>query len=261
MLAIAVALLILGVTTHKLTPLKSVLMDVSTPLYYLSDMPTAIARWFNRMVTPSSALRFENNQLKAEALVLKGKLQQLNALSMENIRLRELLNATPKVPGRVLLTEVIAVSPTPMHHYVIINKGKDHGVYEGQSVIDQQGLFGQVVEVARESARVLLISDEHHAVPAEVSRNGLRVVAEGTNHFFKLNLPNIAPTSDIQEGDVLISSGLGGVFPRGYPVAKVTKISLEKGDDYLTVQARPFAMLNYSRHLLLLFNSAVVATP
>jgi cell shape-determining protein MreC len=82
---VAVVLLILGVTTHKLTPLKSVLMDISSPLYYLSDMPTAIARWFNRVITPNSSLRFENNQLKAEALVLKGKLQQLNALSMENI--------------------------------------------------------------------------------------------------------------------------------------------------------------------------------
>ena len=252
-LAVGVILLIVSFMTRKQNPLQGILTNIATPLYMVSDMPTTVSAWVGRVMTSKDDLRLQNNQLEAEALVLKGKLQKLNALSVENARLRELLGATQKNVGRVLLAEVMAVSPNPLYHYVMINKGRDDGVTVGQPVIDQSGLFGQVVEVAKMTSRVLLISDQRHAVPAEVSRNGLRVTIEGDSHYHQLTVPNVAPTSDVQVGDLLLTSGLGGLFPRGYPVATVTEVALEKGQDYLTIKAKPLAELHYARQLLLLF--------
>ncbi len=252
-LAIGIFLLVLSFATKRQNLIQTFLTDISTPFYLLSDMPTTVSRWVNRVITSSDDLHLSKQQLEAEALVLKGKLQRLNALSIENVRLRELLNSVPKTAGKILLADVIAVSPNPGYHYVMINRGASESVYVGQPAIDQNGLYGQVVEVGTETSRILLISDQHHAVPAEVSRNGLRVVVEGTSRYHRMNIPNIAPTSDIQEGDVLVTSGLGGIFPRGYPVAQVEKAILEKGSDYLSISASPLAQLDYSRHLLLLF--------
>jgi rod shape-determining protein MreC len=199
------------------------------------------------------ALTEENHALRTEILVLKRKLQQVASITAENTRLRQLLNSADTLEDRVLVAEMTGVSPDPMKHTVIINRGKKDGVYIGQPVVDAFGLVGQVIEVAEFSGRVLLITDSSHALPVQVNRNGIRLVAEGQGNLFELHLRFVASTTDIQVGDLLVTSGLGGGFPAGYPVATVESVNFDTGKPFATVVAKPMAELNRNRHLLLVF--------
>ncbi|WP_461521632.1 rod shape-determining protein MreC, partial [Porticoccus sp.] len=172
----------------------------------------------------------------------------------ENVRLRNLLNATEMLKDRVLVAELVGVSPDPSRHTIIINRGEEQGVYVGQAVLDADGLMGQVIEVYRSSSKVLLITDSAHAVPVQVVRNGGRSIAEGMGEFDRLSLRYVPPTTDIVVGDKLVSSGLGGRFPVGYPVGTVTAVQTIPGESYLEVKLVPAARIDRSRHLLLLFS-------
>lgn len=230
------------------------MMSVAQPLYSLANMPDVLADWGRDRVVGKDDLLVRNAQLEAEGLILRAKVQKLAALTIENVRLRELLNATAQVKQRLLLAEIVAVSPNPLLHYVMLNKGSDNGVFVGQAVIDANGLYGQVIEVSSMSSRVILISDQRHAVPVNVNRNGVRMIAEGANNFNELRLPNVALTTDIVEGDTLSTSGLGGIFPPGYPVARVMDIKHDPGLPFAIITIRPFAHLNRTRQVLLVFN-------
>ena len=145
--------------------------------------------------------------LEKERLILLGKLQQSAELAAENLRLRQLLNATELLTQSVLVTEVIGVSPNPSNHFVTVNRGRVDGVYVGQPVLDAEGLMGQVNKIYDNYSEVLLITDFNHALPVQILRNGLRSVAEGTSDYNQMSLRFISPTVDIQEGDQLVSSG------------------------------------------------------
>ncbi len=252
--ALSFAVLAIDATTDWLKPVKAKVMLWVEPLYIASDLPNQVTHWMQGVTSSKDELLVSNAQLDAENLVLRGKAQRLVSLAIENVRLRELLNSTSLLEEKVIVGEIIAVSPIPQSHYVMLNKGSEDGVYEGQAVIDAQGLFGQVVNVSPANSRVLLISDQRHAVPVQVNRNGVRAIAEGTGDYYRLNIPHIAPTTDIEQGDVLSTSGLGGIFPVGYPVAEIISVEHKPGQPYLTVLAQPLALLDRSRHVLLLFS-------
>lgn len=242
---------------HFLDPLKSRLMDLSRPLYNMANLPHILQKWGEDKFASKDELLVETARLQAENLVLRAKVQKLAALAIENVRLRELLNATTLLEDNVQVAEIIAVSPDPTQQYVMLNRGAEDGVFVGQAVVDANGLFGQVMEVASHNARVLLISDQRHAVPVLVDRNGVRAVIEGANDFYQLELPHVALTTDIVAGDVLSTSGLGGLFPVGYPVARVAEVRHDPGQAFAIVKARPFAQLDRSRYVLLLFDKPV----
>ena len=250
---LAVSLLVLDTQTSYLQPLKSYLIDAGKPLYGLADMPNRLLKFGSDRAMTKDGLLVKNAQLEAEGLVLRAKVQKLASLTIENVRLRELLNASAPVKERLLLAEVVAVSPNPLLHYVMIDKGSDSGVYEGQAVVDAYGLFGQVMEVSAHSSRVLLISDQRHAVPVQVDRTGARLITEGMNDFVELSIPNVALTSDIVKGDVLSTSGLGEVFPVGYPLGRVADVVHDAGLPFAIITVKPFAHLDRARHVLLLF--------
>ncbi len=195
----------------------------------------------------------ENKRLKSETLLLTAKVQKLAALEAENVRLRELLNSSALLDDSVLVAELIGVSPDPLRHQIIINKGVDDGLYVGQPVIDALGLMGQITEVGPVYSRALLITDSTHALPVQVNRNGVRSIAEGTGLLHELILRHVAATTDIQVGDLLVSSGLGQRFPVGYPVGVVTEVTVDPGQSFATVTATPSAALNRSRYVLLVF--------
>jgi rod shape-determining protein MreC len=176
------------------------------------------------------------------------------SLVAENLRLRQLMNSSEIVQDRVLVAELIGVSPDPLEHKVIINKGSNDGVYVGQPLLDAFGLMGQVVSVTPYTSQVLLITDNSHAIPVQVTRNNVRTIAEGIGDLYQLRLRYVSSTTDIKEGDILVSSGLGGRFPVGYPVAQIEKITYDPGEPFATVIARPAAQLDRSRHILLVFN-------
>jgi rod shape-determining protein MreC len=152
-----------------------------------------------------------------------------------------------------LIAELVGVSPDPARQIVILSKGSEDGVYLGQPVLDAEGLFGQVIDVSPNQSRVMLITDSTHAVPVQVNRNGVRAVADGTGLMDTLELSNLVVTTDIKVGDLLMSSGLGGGFPAGYPVATVVEVNPDPGQPFLVVKARPTARLDRSRQLLLVY--------
>lgn len=234
--------------------LKGKAVDYSAPFYWVTDLADEAEDWADNRMMSRARLIQENEQLRTELLVHKRKLQQMASLAAENVRLRELLNSAESLNDRVLITELIGVSPDPMVHKVIVNRGSDHGVYKGQALLDASGLMGQVVEVGSQSAQVLLITDVTHALPVQINRNGVRLIAEGIGDLYQLEVNHISNTTDIRVGDLLVSSGLGQRFPVGYPVAEITEIIVDPGRPFVRALARPKAELNRSRHVLLVFD-------
>ena len=243
--------------TSLFDSLKQTSVDVSAPLYWLSDLPAQAGEWADNRLMSRTQLAQTIDSLHSENLVLKQKLQSTAVLEAENFRLRQLLNASQSLQDRVLIAEMIGVTPDPQVHKVIINRGTDDGVYVGQAVLDAFGLMGQVVEVGQHNSIVLLITDASHALPVQVNRNGVRLVAEGVGNLYTLKLRHVANTLDIVKGDLLISSGLGQRFPSGYPVAEVTEVYSDPNQRFAQVTAKPMAQMNRSRHVLLVFTTQI----
>ena len=242
---------------------KAEVLSGLRPVFEAVDLPSLINQWTQKQFQSKDELQIELARLESENIVLRGKLQKLSALAIENVRLRELLNADDQLEENVLVAEVISVSPDPASQHVIINKGSKHGIYIGQAVVDAYGLFGQVVNIGQSVAKVLLISDQRQSVPVQLNRNGTRFIAEGVNDFLSLSLSNVALTADIKAGDILSTSGLGQLYPAGYPVGKVSEVSFVEGDFFATISIEPFARLNQSRQVLLLFadNQELIVKP
>jgi rod shape-determining protein MreC len=250
-----VALILAGLYTPVLKEIRQKLNFLAVPFYQFADVPRRLGDWSDTTFASDKDLRLENERLRNELLIHQRKLLQMAALAAENVRLRQLLNARDMLQDKVLIAELIGVSPNPLSHVVIINRGSNDGVYENQPVLDAFGLMGQVIEVDESTSRVLLISDASHAIPVQVNRNGVRAIAEGTGDLNRLNLRHVSINADIREGDLLVSSGLGERFPVGYPVAEVEQVVRNSGQAFARVIARPMARLDRSRHVLLVFDT------
>lgn len=223
------------------------------PLNLLVDAPHSLWNWLTGSFADRARLREENAALTEELRVARIKLLQYESLVEENRRLRELREASQGIGERTLIAEIMNVSVEAFRHRVRINKGASEGVFQGQPVIDAFGVVGQVARLDRYSAQVILITDAEHAIPVQVNRNGIRSIAMGTGKLGSLSLPFMTVESDIKEGDLLVSSGLDGVFPAGYPVATVTKVERNPAETFATVEAKPLALLDRDREVLLLW--------
>ncbi len=254
MVLLTVSLLVIGRYTSWLDPLRSKLDILTLPFYWVADIPSGVSEWVNTNWSSREELEEENKLLRNQIRVQESRLQQMASLKAENLRLRQLMNSSDLIQDRVLVAELIGVSPNPLVHKVIVNKGSRDGIYVGQPMLDAYGLMGQVVSVNDFTSQVLLITDNSHAIPVQVTRNNVRTVAEGIGDLYELRLRYVSSTMDIIEGDILVSSGLGGRFPIGYPVAQVESIVYDPGEPFATVVARPAAQLDRSRHVLLVFS-------
>ncbi len=253
LVVLSVVLMVVDARFQVLHPLRSQVGVITEPAYRIARMPLTLWEAATQQFTSRSELAAENEKLKAEALLMQGRLQKLATLTEQNVRLRELLNSAALVDERVLVTELIGVDPNPFTHRILIDKGEKDGVFIGQPVLDARGLMGQVVEVMPYTARVLLLTDTNHSIPVQVNRNGLRAIAAGGGNPERLELRHVADTADIKEGDLLVSSGMGQRFPAGYPVATVSDVIHDSGQPFAIVRAVPTAALNRSRYMLLVF--------
>lgn len=242
-----------------LSPARFALSVITSPIQQVANVPGRLLSWSGENLQGRSDLSDENERLKSEVLILKRRVQKLASTVAENTRLKELLNASDEVDDQVLIGEIIGVDSDPYRHEVIVNKGRMNEVYIGQAVLDAEGLMGQVIEVGINSSRVLLISDITHGVPVHVNRNGVRAIAVGSGALDQLRLIHVPDTADIKQGDLLVSSGLGGRFPKGYPVGTVTIVKHDPGQAFAVVEARPMANLDRSRHVLLVFTAEEVS--
>lgn len=238
---------------HLLEPLRSALSLLVAPLHYLASLPDGVIRTVRELFTPESTLRQDNDSLQAENLALKGRLQRLESLEAENRRLHDLLGSSFRVGERVLIAELLSVDLDPYRHQVLIDKGGASGVFIGQPVLDAKAVMGQVVRVGPTTATVLLITDAAHGLPVRVNRNGLRAVARGTGLLNQLDLAYVPHDADLVEGDLLVTSGLGGRFPAGYPVARVNEVKRESGQPFARVTATPLAQLDSGHEALLVW--------
>lgn len=227
------------------------LSSMLAPMFWVSHFPNHVVELFSNQFAARSALLEENAQLRSQLFVLERRSQQLISLEVENRRLRQLLNATETLDDRFIAAELIGVSADPFSHQVILNRGLRDGVFVGQPVIDAHGLIGQVVRADALSSRVLLMTDVNHSVPVQVNRNGVRSTVAGLGETHQVKLLFVSDTADIVVGDLLVTSGLGGRFPAGFPVAEVTLVERSSGAQFMQVYARPMAELDRARHLLL----------
>jgi len=249
------------VMDHKYKSLESVRDALSVlvyPIQFSVEIPGSISDWFSESLATRRRLQEEIDSLRTQHLMQKAQMQKFAALEVENIRLRELLDSSFEVGEKVLIAELMSVNLDPYKHQVVINKGELHDVYPGQPLVDADGVMGQIVHAGPYTSTAILISDTSHAIPVQVNRNGLRSIALGSGAINRLELPYVPNSADIQPGDLLTTSGLGGRFPPGYPVATVVTVDHDPGNAFARVMAIPLAHLNRSREVLLVWPSPAI---
>jgi len=250
---LSLALIVADHRFRHLDRARALLSLLTAPLVYSAGLPVLSAAWIQEIFVSRTELEADKRHLHQENLILRARLQQLEALEAENMRLRDLLGSSFKIGDRVLIAELVSVDLDPYRQQVLVNKGSSSGVFVGQPVLDANAVVGQVIRTTRGSATVLLITDAAHALPVQVNRNGLRTIAEGSGLADRLQLPHLPNNADIRVGDLLVTSGLGGRFPPGYPVARVSEVRNEPGKPFATVIATPSAHLERIREVLLVW--------
>lgn len=230
------------------------LNSLVSPVQYAADAPQKLFSALSENLMTRQALKERNHQLEKDNLHLQADRLLLTQLQNENKQLRELLNSERVFTNKRMIAEVMRLRSDPFTHQLLIDKGALDGVYLGQPVINEQGVVGQVSQVGSTTSRVLLIVDASHGIPVRVQRNDLTAIVHGSGAWNKLNVPFVQSNADLKEGDLLVTSGLGGRFPAGYPVATVTHFNYQEGALYAEVTATPVALLDRSRYLLLLWN-------
>jgi len=220
-------------------------VTVSSPFYAWG--------WLSNYFATRGHLLEENAELRAHERETDLRLQRFEALEQENLRLRALRKSTEHVAEKFVVGEIMRVDLDPYRHRVRINKGSNDGIFQGQAILDAAGVVGQITRVGVYSSEAILITDAEHAIPVQVNRNGLRTIAVGTGNINQLSLPYLAVNSDIREGDLLVTSGLGGVFPAGYPVGTVRKIDRSVAQTLVSIIATPAAALDRDREVLLVW--------
>lgn len=246
---------ILMTMDHQMGSLNAFRQGLSVLVYPVRasvDIPFSAWRWLSESLDSRTDLLDINQQLRHEQLVLHGELQRFAALEEENRRLRELLDSSRQIDAEVQVAELLQADLDPFRHRVTINHGRNTGIQDGEAIIDANGVVGQVLVAGPISADAILITDPSHAIPVEINRNGVRTVALGTGSLDRLELPFLSNSADIQEGDLLITSGLARRFPRGYPVAVVDTIKRDPGQAFAVITARPVAGLERLREVLVI---------
>jgi rod shape-determining protein MreC len=255
LLLLSLLLMFLDHRDNHLDAVRNTISAAIYPMRIIVDAPAHFWVWARERSKSHDELQRENASLEAEKLLTAARLQRLTALEAENVRLRDLLEARRRVPDEVRVVEIMAVDSNPFKHSIVLDLGSKDGVYEGQAIIDADGIIGQVMEAGPMTADAILISDPGHALLVEVNRNGLRTVAYGTGEFGRLDLPGLPNNSDIRVGDLLVTSGLGGTFPSGYPVAVVDTVNRIPQEAFADVSATPSAALDQVREVMLIWSS------
>lgn len=224
-----------------------------SPLQYAVDYPVRVIGWVQSLVGSKTSLINENIKLRYQQTVLEAELQRLKAIKEENSQLKELLLTASKAKMRSMAAQILAVDTGSSRQLLVINKGRRDQVYIGQPVLDAKGVMGQIIDVGYMTSTVLLISDSKSAVPVRNTRTGERAILMGQNNVGSLSLINLPKTSSIEKNDLLVTSGLGRLYPEGYPVGHVEMIQSVAGEAFIKVDVSPIALLNRSRLVLLIW--------
>jgi len=254
--------IVVMIADHRWQHLETVRGNIESyiiyPLRYTINLPSQFMRWSEESLSARQDLLDEKHKLEEQRLRARVNLQKLSVLEKENARLRKMLSAQTKIGELVLVAEILSIDLDPYKQQVILNKGRKHEVYIGQSIIDAHGVMGQIVHLGEYSSTALLVSDPSHAIPVQVNRSGLRSTAFGTGNSQLLELRYIPHNADLKIGDQIFSSGLGGRFPPNYPVGEIVSIERPIGESFSIVLAEPVAHLDRSREVLLVWHNPPV---
>ncbi|MGA9342141.1 MAG: rod shape-determining protein MreC [Rhodanobacteraceae bacterium] len=251
-LAIAATLMVLDHRGHYLATLREYASAAIEPVYRLAAFPADVARATRTAVASQSQLLSENQRLRAALLLTQAQLNRAGALVAQNARLKGLLDAQKNLGLQVQFARLIDIDLDPFRHRIVLDAGSNQSVVVGQPVIDAHGIMGQIVETLPNTSVAMLITDPNHAIPVVVERTGLRTIAYGSGAIDHLDLPNIPISADIRVGDALVSSGLGGRFPAGFPVGEISAVKTDASGLFAAATATPAAALDRSGEVLLL---------
>jgi rod shape-determining protein MreC len=261
---IALGLIIFDKRYDHLGQIRRFLSVVAYPVQVAVASPFEGWDWFRESVTTRDALRADKAKLEAELRLANFRLQRYEALEAESQRLRALRTNTADVADRFVIGDIMALDLDAFRERVLVDKGARDGVFVGQAVLDSGGVFGQVARVEQLTSEVILVSDATHAIPVQINRNGLRTIAVGTGDMSRLKLPYLSTSADVVAGDLLVTSGLGGGFPAGYPVGTVAEVKRDPAQSLADVEVRPAAALDRARELMFVWlkpEPAAVPTP
>jgi rod shape-determining protein MreC len=247
---LALALIIIDKRYDQLGRIRRVLSIVAYPVQIAVASPFEGWDWFRESVTTRDALRADKSKLEAELRLAQFRLQRYEALEAETARLRGLRDSTVGITDRFVIGNVMDVDLDAFRERVLVDKGAQDGVFVGQAVLDGGGVAGQVARVGQLTSEVILLSDATHAIPVQINRNGLRTIAVGTGDMNRLKLPYLPTSADVVAGDLLVTSGLGGGFPAGYPVGTVAEVKRDPAQSLAEVDVKPAAALDRSRELM-----------
>ena len=224
------------------------------PLQLAVNSPSAAWRWLKESFATRESLQAEVDSLHEQLRVQQLITMRQAALQAENAKLRNLNGIQPEVIEKRLVGEVISVEVSSLRQRLLINRGGRSGVYKSQPVITGEGVLGQVFRTGPFSSEIILITDAEHALPVTVLRTGVRTIADGTGRSSLLNLPYVPQNYDVKVGDLLVTSGLGQVFPYGLPVGRVTKVTRDPGEPLAQIEAVPLATIEADREVLLIWS-------
>lgn len=225
------------------------------PLYMIAASPGRLVAAVGDNVTTQQDLLLENRELREQLLRGNARMNRLQAVQIENQRLRELLGGTRGLQLSVQLASLVDVDLDPFRHRILLDAGERRGVRVGLAVIDGAGVVGQIISTTSLNSTAMLVSDPSHAIPVQVVRSGLRSIAYGTGRIDRLELPNIPLSADVRVGDELITSGLGGTFPAGFPVGRIDTLRPDDTRLFVIADARPAATLERNGEVLLVWSA------
>ena len=243
--------------SNVVKPAREVLYAAYNPIYALASYPVLSKEWLNQQTKSEAQLRRENTAMQAELLQAQVRLQKLSELSAENTRLRGLLDTPLIIDGRMEIAEVIGTDADPLRHIIIINRGSSSQLRVGQTVLDDKGIMGQIINVYPHSSRIMLLSDKEHSLSVRLESSGMRAIVTGTGDLGRLKMEYVPTSANIQVGEKVYSSGLGEHFPAGYLVGSITKISRHNSGEFAQIDVKPAAQLAGGHHVVVLFSDSL----
>ncbi|NHB57670.1 rod shape-determining protein MreC [Acinetobacter shaoyimingii] len=238
-------------------PARDVLYAAYNPIYAIASYPVLSKEWLNQHTKSELQLRRENTAMQAELLQAKVRLQKLSELSAENTRLRGLLNTPLIIDGRMEIAEVIGTDADPLRHVIIINRGAKNNLRVGLTVLDDNGIMGQIINVYPHSSRVMLLSDKEHSLSVRLDNSGMRAIVSGTGDLGRLKMEYVPTSANLKVGDKVYSSGLGQHFPAGYLVGTISKVKRDNTGEFAQIDVKPAAQLAGGHHVVVLFSDSL----
>ena len=239
-LAVSLALFVVDLRVQSLGLLRQSVALVVDPVQRVAQTPGSLVDHAVAYLRGLHDLREENTRLKQAQLLTAPNLQRLEHLEAENERLRRLMAVKEREKASGQVAQIMYTARDPFSRRIVIDKGQQSGLVAGQPAIDEAGVVGQVTRVFPFSAEVTLITDKDQAVPVQIVRSGLRSVVFGLGNG-QLELRYIPANADVQIGDLLVTSGLDGIFLPGFPVAKVTSVERDTAFAFARISALPLA--------------------